>query len=139
MKDQLKNLQNILARAAVNGATRRACRPTSRSGSRGAVASTTWPPGARRQVCAAGGSRARVQESPGEGRPDRHHGQQSGDGFAQRPRRRGHGAEPGVAGGVLAVLELDGRAARFRLEKTEPDGTPGGLDPVLVADLAPAR
>ncbi|WP_462187242.1 MULTISPECIES: DUF7800 domain-containing protein [unclassified Frankia] len=39
----------------------------------------------------------------------------------------------------LAVLELDGRAARFRLEKTEPDGAPGGLDPVLVADLAPAR
>ncbi|EIV91151.1 alkaline phosphatase D family protein [Frankia sp. QA3] len=37
----------------------------------------------------------------------------------------------------LAVLELDGRAARLTLSKTEPDGTPGGLDPVLVADLTP--
>ncbi|CAJ63003.1 MULTISPECIES: alkaline phosphatase D family protein [Frankia] len=37
----------------------------------------------------------------------------------------------------LAVLELDGRAARLTVSKTEPDGTPGGLDPVLVADLTP--
>ncbi|KJE24295.1 PhoD-like phosphatase [Frankia torreyi] len=37
----------------------------------------------------------------------------------------------------LAVLELEGRTARLTVSKTEPDGTPGGLDPVLVADLTP--
>ncbi|WP_261575331.1 DUF7800 domain-containing protein [Frankia gtarii] len=37
----------------------------------------------------------------------------------------------------LAMLELAGRTARLTLSKTEPDGTPGGLTPVLVTDLTP--
>nr|MDT0665140.1 hypothetical protein [Micromonospora sp. DSM 115978] len=35
----------------------------------------------------------------------------------------------------IAHLELDGRSATLRLDKTEPDGTPGGLDEVLCAKL----
>lgn len=36
----------------------------------------------------------------------------------------------------LATLVLDGRHATMLLEKTEPDGEPGGLDEVMRADLA---
>jgi hypothetical protein len=36
----------------------------------------------------------------------------------------------------IAYLHIDGRANKLRLEKTEPDGTPGGLDEVLAVDLA---